>query len=344
MSEEKFNFNKILVTGGCGFIGSNFIRHLLSSKSDTEIFNFDSLTYAGNLSNLSDFTEFKNYHFFRGDIRNFEAVNQAISTYNPDAIINFAAESHVDRSIHNPNIFFETNVKGTINLLQCSIDNNVKRFLQVSTDEVYGSLGASGSFTEETNISPNSPYSASKASADHFVRAFNKTYGLDTVITRCSNNYGPYQFPEKLIPLVINRIINNEKIPVYGDGQNIRDWIYVKDHCEGILSALTVGKAGEIYNFGGNTEISNISLVTQILELMNSSKSLIEFVEDRKGHDFRYSVDFDKATSLLSWSPNTNFREGLKSTIDWYVNNDKWVNSVISGDYKEFYQQHYKHS
>jgi len=337
MYEKKIPFNKILVTGGCGFIGSNFIRYILSKEKDVEILNFDSLTYAGNMLNLSDFLKDDSYVFLKGDIANFDEINQAILNFKPDAIVNFAAESHVDRSIDNPNIFFETNVKGTLNLLQSSLHNNVNRFLQVSTDEVYGSLGKSGTFTEQTNINPNSPYSASKASADFFVRSFNKTYNLDTVITRCSNNYGPYQFPEKLIPLVISRIINNEKIPVYGDGMNVRDWIFVLDHCEGILSALVTGKAGEIFNFGGDTEISNISLVTQILEIMNGSESLIEFVEDRKGHDFRYSVNFDKASSLLSWSPKTNFKDGLQLTIDWYLDNEMWLQSILSGDYLKFH-------
>ena len=344
MQGKKLPFNKILVTGGCGFIGSNFIRYILSKEKEVQVLNFDSLTYAGNMLNLSDFLEDDSYVFLKGDITNFDEINQAILDFKPNAIVNFAAESHVDRSIDNPNIFFETNVRGTINLLQSSLNNNVNRFLQVSTDEVYGSLGKSGKFTEQTNINPNSPYSASKASADFFVRSFNKTYNLDTIITRCSNNYGPYQFPEKLIPLVISKVINNEKIPVYGDGMNVRDWIFVLDHCEGILSALVAGKGGEVFNFGGDTEITNISLVTQILEIMNGSESLIEFVEDRKGHDFRYSVNFDKASSLLSWSPKTNFKDGLKLTVDWYLNNEDWLQSIFSGDYLKFYQKNYKHA
>jgi len=337
MSKPSFttplNISSLVVTGGCGFIGSNFIRLLLSDKKELQIINIDALTYAGNKDNISDFTNNPNHIFVKGDIRDKSLISNIFGKYSPDAVVNFAAESHVDRSIDSPQDFFETNVGGTLNLLNNARENGVKRYLQVSTDEVYGSLGSKDLFTEESLIQPNSPYSASKASADHFVRAFHKTYGMDTVITRCSNNYGPYQFPEKLIPLVISNIKNNVKIPVYGDGSNIRDWIHVDDHCMGIWEALTNGKSGHVYNFGGNNELDNLTLIKKILNIMQASESLIDFVKDRKGHDYRYAIDNSKAKKVLGWSPSIVFENGIKLTVEWYQDNISWLESVSSGAY-----------
>jgi dTDP-glucose 4,6-dehydratase len=338
---ERFHPDSILVTGGCGFIGSNFIRFLFSLESPPRIINFDALTYAGNLENLANYLDHPNHIFIKGDIRDFTLVSQTFEEYAPDAVVNFAAESHVDRSIESPQDFFETNVGGTLALLRCAHEFGVKRYLQVSTDEVYGSLGPTGYFTEDTPMAPNSPYSASKAAADHFVRAYYHTYGLDTITTRSSNNYGPYQFPEKLVPLMINNARHDKSLPVYGNGLNIRDWIHVKDHCTGIWTALTNGKSGEIYNFGGKCELTNIELVKKIVKLMVQSESAIKFVQDRLGHDYRYAVDITKAQKDLGWVPTVSFDIGLKETIEWYIQHQVWFDSVTAGDYKSYYLRHY---
>jgi len=336
-----FNPSTILVTGGCGFIGANFIKEILSLDKGTKLINFDALTYAGNLENLADCIEDPDHIFVKADIRDKNAVSKTIDDHSPDAIINFAAESHVDRSIDNPMEFFETNVGGTLNLLNAARKYEVKRFLQVSTDEVYGTLGDTGLFTEETPLAPNSPYSASKTSADLFVRAYHETFGMDTVITRCSNNYGPYQFPEKLIPLMINNARHNKALPVYGTGLNVRDWIYVRDHCMGIWTALTKGKSGEVYNFGGNSERTNLHVIKTILKILDKPDSLIEFVKDRPGHDLRYAIDASKAKRELGWEPKMDFETGLKETVDWYIDNKDWLDSVTSGEYKKYYERHY---
>lgn len=317
---------KILVTGGAGFIGSCFIRHMLNTYPDYKIVNLDALTYAGNLENLYDVKDNPNYEFINGDICDKKLVPQLVSGV--DAVINFAAESHVDRSITGPEIFIETNIKGTVNLLQAAKAFNIERFIQISTDEVYGSLGKTGYFTEKTPLSPNSPYSASKASADMIVHAYYETYGLPTLITRCSNNYGPYQYPEKLIPFFISKLLKNEKVSVYGDGLNVRDWIYVYDHCSAIDTVLHKGKPGEIYNVGGHNEKTNIEITHLILEAMNKDESFIEHVEDRLGHDRRYAICNDKITNELGWKPSITFEEGILLTIDWYLNNKKWIKSV----------------
>lgn len=317
---------KILVTGGAGFIGSCFIRHMLSTYPDYKIVNLDALTYAGNLENLYDIKDNPNYEFVNGDICDKHLVRQIVSGV--DAIINFAAESHVDRSITGPEVFIDTNVKGTLNLLQAANEFHIERYLQISTDEVYGSLGETGYFTEETPIAPNSPYSASKASADMLVRAYHETYGLPTLITRCSNNYGPYQYPEKIIPYFITRLLNNEKAPVYGDGMNVRDWIYVYDHCKAIDMVFHKGRIGEVYNIGGHSERTNIELARILLDAMNKDESCIEFVQDRPGHDRRYAVCTDKITNELGWTPTFTFEEGILLTVDWYMNNSQWIKSV----------------
>ncbi|MHA1253738.1 MAG: dTDP-glucose 4,6-dehydratase, partial [Candidatus Helarchaeota archaeon] len=292
---------RILVTGGAGFIGSNFIHYILDERPEYKIINLDLLTYAGNLDNLKDIQKDDRYEFIKGDINDQNLVNKIMSEV--DYVINFAAESHVDRSIKTPKIFVKTNVEGTQTLLEAARKSDVERFIQISTDEVYGSLGPTGLFTESSQLMPNSPYAASKAAADLLVRAYHKTYGLDSIITRCSNNYGPYQFPEKFIPVIILNALNNSPIPVYGDGKYIRDWIYVLDHCSAILLVLEKGRAGEIYNIGANNEIMNIELVRLILKIMNKPESLIKFVEDRPGHDRRYGIDASKIRKELNWSP-----------------------------------------
>ncbi len=332
----------ILVTGGAGFIGANFVRMLLSERKNLKIVNFDALTYAGNLENLDGFMENKNHVFVHGDIRNREIVEKTIRGHKIDGIVNFAAESHVDRSISGPGIFIETNVTGTLNLLLCAKDLGVKRFLQVSTDEVYGSLSPDEeAFTEQTHIKPNSPYSASKAAADHLVHAFHHTFGLDSVITRCSNNYGPYQFPEKMLPLCINNIRQDKQIPVYGDGMQIRDWLYVYDHCSAILQILETGESGEVYNIGGSNEKTNLELVTTLLKLLGKSESLIKFVKDRPGHDRRYAIDNSKITNTLGWKPSVTFEQGIAKTVDWYLKNQSWLDHVTSGDYQKYYDKMY---
>ncbi|MCX6983500.1 MAG: dTDP-glucose 4,6-dehydratase [Lentisphaerae bacterium] len=332
----------ILVTGGAGFIGANFVRMILSERKNLKVVNFDALTYAGNMENLDGFVENKNHVFVHGDIRNRELVEKTIREHKIDGIVNFAAESHVDRSISGPGIFIETNVTGTLNLLLCAKDLGVKRFLQVSTDEVYGSLSPEEeSFTEQTHITPNSPYSASKAAADHLVHAFHHTFGLDSVITRCSNNYGPYQFPEKMIPLCINNIRQDKQIPVYGDGMQIRDWLYVYDHCSAILRVLENGESGEVYNIGGSNEKTNLELVKTLLKLLGKDESLIKFVKDRPGHDRRYAIDNSKITNTLGWKPSVTFEQGISKTVSWYLKNQSWLEHVTSGDYQKYYDKMY---
>ena len=316
----------ILVTGGAGFIGSCFIRHELKKHPDYNIINLDALTYCGNLENLKDVENNPNYRFVHGNICDKNLVRELIDEV--DCVINFAAESHVDNSIKNPEIFIETNVQGTLNLLQASKEIGIERFLQVSTDEVYGSLGQTGYFYETTPLAPNSPYSASKASADMLVRAYRETYGLPTLNTRCSNNYGPYQYPEKLIPFFISKLLKNEKVPVYGDGLNVRDWLYVYDHCEAIDVVLHKGKVGEIYNIGGHNEKTNLEITKLILSAMGKDENSIEYVEDRLGHDKRYAISNDKITTELNWTPSLTFEAGIKLTIDWYLSNQDWIQNI----------------
>lgn len=335
---------KILVTGGAGFIGSNFIHYIFENYQNVELINYDKLTYAGNLQNLTDIEDRSEYHFVKGDICDSAQLNDVFEQYSPDTVVNFAAESHVDRSIFDPEAFIRTNIVGTQNLLEASLIHDVRRYLQISTDEVYGSLGKEGYFTENSNISPNSPYSASKASADHLTMAYNATYGLPALITRCSNNYGAYQFPEKLIPLIIYNAMNGKNIPVYGDGLNIRDWLHVSDHCSAIDTVLRNGKIGEVYNIGGNNERTNIEIVRTILEVLSGmlpdkeiSHSLISYVEDRKGHDRRYAIDATKIHQELGWKPTINFEDGIKMTIEWYLDNEDWLNSIVNEEYMDYY-------
>ena len=317
---------KILVTGGAGFIGSCFVRHMLNKHQDYKIINIDALTYAGNIANLDDVKNNPNYTFVHGNICDKKLVRELISEC--DAVVNFAAESHVDRSITNPEIFIETNVQGTLNLLQASKELGVDRYLQVSTDEVYGTLGKTGYFYETTPLAPNSPYSASKASADMLTRAYYETYKLPVLNTRCSNNYGPYQYPEKLIPFFISQLLKGEKVLVYGDGLNVRDWLYVYDHCEAIDTVLHKGKVGEVYNIGGHNEKTNMEITHLILEAMGKDESSIKYVQDRLGHDRRYAISNDKITSELGWKPSLTFEQGIKITIDWYLNNQEWIKSI----------------
>ncbi len=317
---------RLLVTGGAGFIGSCFVRHILKKHPDYKIINLDALTYAGNLDNLKDIEANPNYTFVHGNICDKKLVKDLIRE--SDIVVNFAAESHVDRSISSPEIFIETNVKGTLNLLEASKELGVERYLQVSTDEVYGSLGESGYFYETTPISPNSPYSASKASADMLVRAYGETYNLPVLVTRCSNNYGPYQYPEKLIPFFILKLLRGEKVPVYGDGMNIRDWLYVYDHCEAIDRVLHKGRVKEVYNIGGHNEKTNLEITRIILKELGKDESSIEFVQDRLGHDRRYAISNDKITKELGWKPSLTFEEGIKITIQWYLNNQDWIKNI----------------
>ena len=312
----------LLITGGCGFIGSNFILYMFDKYPDINLINLDLLTYAGNPENLKDIQDYPNYTFLKGDIADPVIVNEVVPE--ADYIVNFAAESHVDRSIEDPLIFIKTNVMGTQVLLDAAKKHGVERYLQVSTDEVYGSLGPTGYFTEETPLAPNSPYSASKAGADMLVRAYHETYGLPVLITRCSNNYGPYQFPEKLIPFFIKKLLNGQKVPVYGDGLNVRDWLYVEDHCSAINTVLQKGKVGEVYNIGGNNEKTNIEITKLILEGLDKPESMIEYVKDRLGHDRRYAIDSGKMQRELGWKPVTNFEEGIEKTIKWYLDNRDW--------------------
>ncbi|MBI1857798.1 MAG: dTDP-glucose 4,6-dehydratase [Candidatus Melainabacteria bacterium] len=314
----------VIVTGGLGFIGSNFIRHLLS-ENDIFITNIDAQTYAGGLDNLEDIANHKNYQYFKGKIQDSEFIDHILSTYKPNALINFAAETHVDRSIKEAEPFIETNIIGTHVLLKSGVKNKLKNFIQISTDEVYGSIEYPHTFNEESSIKPNSPYSASKASADHLVRAYNKTFGLNTIIIRCSNNFGPYQFPEKVIPYFVSLATNDKKVPVYGDGLNVRDWIYVIDFVRAIKLILEKGKAGEIYNVGGECELTNLQLVKTLLKKLGKKESLIEFVKDRPGHDRRYAMDCTKIKKELGWNKKYNFEEALDETIKWYRDHMEWV-------------------
>ncbi|MCX5632885.1 MAG: dTDP-glucose 4,6-dehydratase [Phycisphaerae bacterium] len=332
---------RILVTGGAGFIGSNFVRWILTEQPDCFIVNLDKLTYAGNLENLEGFLKHPNHIFVKADINDGKTVEEIIDKHKIQTIINFAAESHVDRSITGPKIFIETNVTGTLTLLQAACDKKIERFIQISTDEVYGQLGPTGKFTEQTPLSPNSPYSASKAAADLLVKAFGHTWGLNYSITRCSNNYGPFQFPEKMIPLMINNALNDKPLPVYGDGLHVRDWIHVEDHCKAIWKVLAEGKSGETYNIGSSCEKQNIEVVKTILKLLKKPESLITFVKDRPGHDKRYAMDSSKINSQLGWQSLINFEDGLKKTIDWYLQNKKWLSRITSGQYQQYYQQMY---
>lgn len=348
----------ILVTGGAGFIGSNFIRYMLKEHSECRIVNIDALTYAGNLENLADVSASANYSFVKCDIRDSAEVNAVFDRENIDTVVNFAAESHVDRSIVDPTAFLTTNVYGTQVLLDAA-KNHWKtepgnkysrdytagvRFLQVSTDEVYGALGKEGMFTENTPLAPNSPYSASKASADLFVRAYCETFGLPVNITRCSNNYGPYQFPEKLIPLMLNNCLAGKPLPVYGDGMQIRDWLHVSDHCRGIYTVLEKGNIGEVYNIGGNNEKANIEIVKLVIAATGASESLIKYVKDRPGHDRRYAIDNTKITKSLGWKPLYTFEDGIAETVRWYLDNQQWTKNVISGDYALYYDRMYKNA
>lgn len=314
----------ILVTGGAGFIGSNFVRYMLNKYKDYKIVNLDLLTYAGNIKSLDDIKDNPNYLFVKGDIADNKLVDKIVSENKIDVIINFAAESHVDRSITNPDIFVKTNVLGTQNLLEVAKKYKIEKFFQISTDEVYGSLGKTGFFTEKTPLSPNSPYSASKASADLLVMAYHHTFGLNVNITRCSNNYGPYQFPEKLIPLFITNALANKQVPLYGDGLNIRDWLFVEDHCSAIDTVLHKGKNGEIYNVGGNNEKTNKYITDTILNYLGKDASLIKYVSDRLGHDRRYAIDATKIKEDLGWQPQYKFEQAIEKTIEWYLNNKQW--------------------
>lgn len=352
---NKIKNKKILITGGAGFIGSHVIRLFVKKYKNYQIYNLDNLSYAGNLENLIDIENYPNYTFLKGDITDEKYINLIFNKYNFDSIIHLAAESHVDRSIYDPLSFAKTNVLGTILLLNAfkKINNSnftVKRFYHVSTDEVYGSLGDEGLFTEETPYDPNSPYSASKASSDHFVRSYGETFNLPYVISNCSNNYGPNQFPEKLIPLFINNIINNKSLPVYGDGNYTRDWLYVIDHANAIDNVFHNGKNKSTYNIGGFNEIKNIELVSTLCDMMDSklsrklgsSKKLITFVKDRPGHDLRYAIDASKINSELNWSPSLDFEKGLSITVDWYLNNKIWLENITRGSYMEYYKKQYK--
>jgi dTDP-glucose 4,6-dehydratase len=345
----------VLVTGGAGFIGSNFVHMMLDKYPDCKIINVDTLTYAGNLENLKDIVDNPNYVFIRADIRDRNKIDEIFASYGIDTVVNFAAESHVDRSIVEPEVFLTTNIIGTQVLLDVAkkywkVNPNDKhckeyktgvKFLQVSTDEVYGALGETGMFVETMPLMPNSPYSASKASADLIVRSYHETFGMPVNITRCSNNYGPYQFPEKLIPLMINNCLNDMALPVYGDGMQIRDWLHVADHCSAIDTVLHKGLDGEVYNIGGNNEKANIEIVKLIIETLGKSEKLIKYVKDRPGHDRRYAIDNTKITTQLGWKPSYTFEQGMKETIEWYLNNTEWIDNIVSGDYTNYYEKMY---
>jgi dTDP-glucose 4,6-dehydratase len=330
----------LLVTGGCGFIGSNFVRHLLATDPGVTVVNLDALTYAGNLANLAGVEKNPRYSFVKGDITDRDAVRAVMGKGVTD-VIHFAAESHVDRSIQDSGPFLRTNVIGTQILLDAAREFGVKKYVQVSTDEVYGSLGDTGLFTEETPLHPNSPYSASKAGADLLVQAYQHTFGLPAVITRCSNNYGPYQFPEKLIPLFVTNILADQAVPVYGDGQQVRDWIHVMDHCTGVEAAWRRGTPGEVYNFGGKCEKTNLDLTYTLLDLLGKPRTLIKYVKDRPGHDRRYAIDCAKAERELGWVPQWTFERGIRETIAWYEANAAWVAGIKTKDYLSYYQKQY---
>ena len=332
---------KILVTGGAGFIGSNFILYMVRKYPDYQIINVDALTYAGNLENLRNVENHPNYRFVKADIAD-RAAMEPLFREGLDAVLNFAAESHVDRSIMQPDLFVRTNVLGTQTLLDLAKHYNVGKYVQISTDEVYGTLGDTGMFTEETPLAPNSPYSASKAGADLLVRAYHETFGLNVNITRCSNNYGPYQFPEKLIPLMIRNALEDKPLPVYGDGLNVRDWLYVEDHCSAVDLVLHKGVSGEVYNVGGNNERTNIAVVKTILAELDKPESLIRFVKDRPGHDRRYAIDATKIRRELGWQPKYDYETGIRETIRWYLANQDWMNQVVSGAYLQYYEQQYR--
>jgi dTDP-glucose 4,6-dehydratase len=345
----------ILVTGGAGFIGSNFVKLMLEKHPEYKIINIDALTYAGNLENLKDIDSNPNYEFIKVDIRDREKVEEIFKNNEITSVVNFAAESHVDRSIEEPEVFLTTNIIGTQVLLDtakkywkvnpgdkyCKEYKPGVKFLQVSTDEVYGALGETGMFVETMPLMPNSPYSASKASADMIVRAYNETFGMPVNITRCSNNYGPYQFPEKLIPLMINNCLKEKDLPVYGDGMQVRDWLHVSDHCSAIDTVLHKGRDGEVYNIGGNNEKANIEIIKLIIGTLGKSESLIKYVKDRPGHDRRYAIDNTKITTELGWEPAYTFEQGMKETIQWYLENTKWIENIISGDYANYYDKMY---
>jgi dTDP-glucose 4,6-dehydratase len=348
----------LMVTGVAGFIGANFVHYYLQNHPDTTLIGLDALTYAGNLENLNDLTEEQKsrFIFIRGDITDSDTVKSIFTRWPVQGVINFAAESHVDRSIHDPSIFLKTNILGTHTLLDAAktgwyADGKWKegtRFLQVSTDEVYGSLGPDGLFSEKTPLDPHSPYSASKAGSDLIVKAYHDTFGMPAIITRCSNNYGPYQFPEKLIPLIITRALAHQSLPVYGDGRQIRDWLYVRDHCRAIDMAFHQGKTGEVYNIGGSNEQENIVIIRLILQILREiisdqeiDEKLITHVTDRLGHDRRYAIDASKITKELGWEPETSFEEGIRRTIQWYLNHPSWTERVLSGEYQEFYEKNY---
>ncbi|MBA2943264.1 dTDP-glucose 4,6-dehydratase [Paenibacillus sp. CGMCC 1.16610] len=331
---------KILVTGGAGFIGSNFVHYMLERYPSYQIINLDALTYAGNLENLRSIQENSNYSFVKGDITDSTLMN-SLFEQGVDTVVHFAAESHVDRSILEPDVFVKTNVLGTQVLLEAARKYDVKKFVHVSTDEVYGTLGETGLFTEETPLAPNSPYSASKAGSDLLVRSYHETFGLPVNITRCSNNYGPYQFPEKLIPLMIANALNDKSLPVYGDGLNIRDWLYVEDHCSAIDLVLHKGINGEVYNIGGNNERTNIQIVQTILRELGKPESLIQYVKDRPGHDRRYGIDATKITKELGWEPKHNFETGIHETIRWYLDYQDWWKRIQTGEYQQYFAQQY---
>jgi dTDP-glucose 4,6-dehydratase len=330
----------MLVTGGCGFIGSNFVRYVLEHEPEVHVTNLDALTYAGNPANLADLAGHPRYRFLHADITDSKAVGEAVRGVH--SLIHFAAESHVDRSIQDSGPFVRTNVIGTQILLDAARANRVERFVQVSTDEVYGSLGTTGFFTEETPLAPNSPYAASKAAADLMVRSYVHTFGLPALITRCSNNYGPYQFPEKLIPLFISNLLRNEPVPVYGDGQNVRDWIHVRDHCAGIHAVWKRGRVGEVYNLGGHSERTNLQLTEALLSALEKPRSLIRYVPDRPGHDRRYAIDCAKAERELGWRPSVVFEDGLRETITWYRAHGDWIASIRTGEYLKYYERQYR--
>jgi len=354
---------KALITGGCGFIGSNFVRHVLEHFPEYSIVNLDKLTYAGNPGNLTGIEENSRYRFVKGDVADAGLVRKIFAEEQIDTIVHFAAESHVDRSITGPAEFIQTNIMGTFNLLEAAREAWIGkdtaadaaergcRFLHVSTDEVYGSLGETGAFQETTAYDPRSPYSASKAASDHLVSAYFHTYGLPTLITNCSNNYGPYQFPEKLIPLIINNALQGKALPVYGDGKNVRDWLYVLDHCEAILTVLKQGRIGETYNIGGNSEKQNIEIVHTICDILDEKagllesgknrRSLVTYVKDRAGHDRRYAIDATKIREELGWAPKVKFAEGMRKTVEWYLDNKAWIASVTDGSYREYYEKMY---
>jgi dTDP-glucose 4,6-dehydratase len=348
--------NRLLVTGGCGFIGSNFVRLALRSLPDCRLVNLDKLTYAGNPKNLVDIEADGRYRFVKGDICDSDLVNRLFVEEQIDTVVHFAAESHVDRSITGPAEFIQTNIVGTFTLLEAArsawAGRSDVRFLHVSTDEVYGSLGETGFFTETTPFDPRSPYSASKASSDHLVSAYQHTYHLPTLITNCSNNYGPYHFPEKLIPLIIHNALKGKELPVYGDGRNVRDWLFVVDHCAAILTVLQKGKIGETYNVGGNNEKQNLEVVHAVCDLLDRKvgllpdgqprRSLIRFVKDRPGHDRRYAIDASKIRSELGWEPSVTFEQGIERTIDWYLAHREWVEEIVSGSYRDYYAQQYE--